>query len=180
MRLIALLRNERGLTLVEMMLTMAIVALILLPVFTFMRQGTTTEATAGRQFNQQEKAFRILRELADGVDRGSTTMPGLRGATEVNVTGGLVYKAGTSIVTYYSAGESLYRKSCDSGSPGCVLTPIDPASGAEILTDVQDFSLDQDGRLVTVELEVRSPARTTGSSGTGLRLTTKVVVRNLP
>lgn len=179
MRRTPLTRDERGLTLLETLVTVAIIGLILLPVMTIWTQGNRTEATASRQFTQQEKAFKVLREIVDGVDRGSATVPGLRRATEIEldvVPGGLAFKVENTIVTYYSTGESLYRKSCE----GCDLIPIERSGGTEVLTDVQDFTLDQEDRLITVRLEVRSPSLGTGSSDTGVRLTTKVIARNLP
>lgn len=172
--------DERGFTLIEMLVTVAIIGLILAPVLTILTQGTRTEATTSKQFSQQEQAYKVFRQIVDGVSKRTALVPGLLQARALNTGGGLAFQVENTIVTYYSADGSLYRKTCDTGTPGCAVSPIDPTGGTAILPNVQQFAATQAGQLVTLQLEVHSPARTTGGSDTGIRLVTEVVVRNLP
>ncbi len=167
--------NARGVTLLEVLVAVAVMGLILGPTLYVMTQGTRTEASTRRQFSQQEQAYRVLREIVDGRDE----VPGLRQARAVSINGGLSFLAGSSSATYYLADGKLYRKVCPV-PPCAVEDPVTPSGGTEVLADVQAFQVTRSGRLLTITLEVRTPATGTGGSATGVRLTTKVLGRNLP
>lgn len=167
--------DRRGVTLLEVLLAVAVMGLLLGPALYLFTQGTRTEADTRRQFAHQERAYRVLTEIADGRDE----IPGLRAAAAVSVNGGLSFRAGASSATYYLDGGRLYRKACT--TPPCdPEDPVVPAGGTPVLEDMTAFQATRTGRLVTITLEVHTPAGGVGSSPTGVRLTTKVLLRNLP
>lgn len=160
-------------TLLDLLVAMAIMALILTPILYILTQGTRGEATASRQFDLQEKAHRVLGRIVDGGEAGT----GLRQASAVveAATDRLSYRlpAGTQ-VSYCrdDAADALYRYE----GQDCPATP----SGDPILTDVVDFSAsgpNADG-LVDLVLEVRRTGAGAGGGDPGVRLATRVRLRN--
>lgn len=174
-------RNEEGLTLVELLISFALIGLIMAPILTIAMQGTRTEAAARYRYSAQEGAHKRFREIIEGVNRKNSEIPGLRGAAELTTSAdGVGYRVGERVVTYYLAGGTLYRKSCRTG-PDCPVA-VDPTGGEGVLTNVTGFAVipDPDGRsIIAVDLGITIPARDKGNPD-NIHLTTKVKARNLP
>lgn len=175
-------RNEKGLTLIELLVSIALTGLIMAPILTIAMQGMRTEAAARYRYSAQEGAHKRFREIIEGVNRKSVDMPGLRGAAELATSAdGVAYRVGERVVTYYYlAGGALYRKSCRTG-PDCPVA-VDPAGGEGVLTNVTEFAVTPDpgGRsIIAVDLGITIPARDKGNPA-NIHLTTKVNARNLP
>lgn len=183
-------RDERGMSLIEVITTVAVLGLIFTPIILITTQGTRTEHTANSQFSKQTEAYKILRQIVDGEGSSSLLIHGSREAREVNVTGGLAYRVENTVVTYRLSGTTLYRKTCDATVPGCTVNPMDatdptvPANGwTSVLTDVLQFTASQDPgnpQWLTVKLENRSPGQGTRTSDAGVRMATEVIMHNLP
>lgn len=166
------LRDQAGMTLLDLLVAAAIMALILTPVLYILTQGTRTEATASRQFTLQEKAHRVLGRIVDGQDAGT----GLRQASEVVEAAAdrLSYRLSSGKqVSYCADGHGNLFRYEDQDCP-----PV--PGGDPILTDVVDFSAAGPGAddLVDLVLEVRRSGAGGGGGDPGVRLATRVRLRN--
>lgn len=165
-------RGQRGLTLLEAVVSVAILGIVVLAINQAWVQFTTGYARTTEQAYRQERAVAVLRELVDGVGEE----PGLRAACEVRTASGgdgiayAVRRAGGErrVVEYYLAGSELYRSAREwyDGWP-------EWTGGSVVLTGVSAFSINSEsGGLYRIRLSLQGEP--------GIALVTGVRARNAP
>lgn len=160
--------NEKGFTLVEATVVLAILGLLLGPVLTLLTQGYSFRAQAGGQSQVQNEANRILSGICEG-DPGAG-WPGLLAAQGVAISPtGLAFLSGGRVITYYYSDAALYRKT----APYAGSLSVDPTGGEEILSDVKGFAVSRSGSLYSLRLEMAH----VNPDGTTNRITLQTAVR---
>ncbi|MEW5933280.1 MAG: prepilin-type N-terminal cleavage/methylation domain-containing protein, partial [Bacillota bacterium] len=143
--------RENGLTLIEAVVTMAILGIVVAAVNQVWVQFATGYERTTDQAYRQERAVAVLRELVDGVGQE----PGLRAALEVRTApdgNGIAYVAARAggeriVVEYYLAGSELYRsaRAWYEGWPQW-------SGGSVVLTQVATFSISWESGLYRITL----------------------------
>ncbi|MDI6823825.1 MAG: prepilin-type N-terminal cleavage/methylation domain-containing protein [Bacillota bacterium] len=143
--------RENGLTLIEAVVTVAILGIVVAAVNQVWVQFATGYERTTDQAYRQERAVAVLRELVDGVGQD----PGLRAALEVRTTpgdSGIAYVAARAggeriVVEYYLVGSQLYRsaRAWYEGWPQW-------SGGSVVLTRVATFSISWESGLYRITL----------------------------
>ncbi|AOQ23180.1 hypothetical protein MTAT_17100 [Moorella thermoacetica] len=171
-------RNNKGFTLVEVMVVIAIIGLISVPIYDIYLRGWQVNTKTFRQTNAQDAAVKVLEEICDGFMNNSARVQGLRGAgavtydsTEYNR---FAYLAGTSVVSYYLNDDVLYR----SVLPYTGSVVINETGGVQIAGNVKNFIVKPDsGKLVSITLVIGQGSDV--NTKNDITLATKILPRNL-
>lgn len=160
--------DEKGMTLVEVVVVIVIVGLLMGPLLSLFSQGYRLSAQATGQSQIQNEANRVLAEICEG--NAPAGRPGLLQAEAVAVSPvGLALRSGGQVVTYYLASGSIYRKVAAVTGP----LRVDPSGGEAILSGVKSFTVGPGGLLYSLRLEMEHP----NPDGTVNRFTLQTAVR---
>jgi len=145
--------REKGLTLIEVVVTAAILGIVVAAVSQVWVQFATGYGRTTDQAHRQERAVAVLRELVDGAGQE----PGLRAALEVRTApngNGIAYVATGAggervVVEYYLVGSQLYR--CARAWRHGEWWP-QWSGGSVVLTGVAAFSISWESGLYRIRL----------------------------
>lgn len=171
-------RNNRGFTLVEVMVVVAIIGLISVPIYDIYLRGWQVNTKTFRQTNAQDVAVKVMEEICDGFTNNGVRVEGLRGAGAVTYdsTGykRFAYLSGTNVVSYYLNAGVLYRNV----HPYSGSVVINETGGVQIAGNVKNFMVKPDsGKLVSIILEIGQGSDVNTKSD--ITLATKILPRNL-
>lgn len=171
-------RNNKGFTLVEVMVVVAIIGLISVPIYDIYLRGWQANTKAFRQTTAQDVAVKVMEEICDGFTNNGVRVEGLRGAGAVTYdsTGykKFAYLAGTSVVSYYLNAGVLYRNV----HPYSGSVVINETNGVQVAGNVKNFMVKPDsGKLVSITLEIGQGSDVNTKSD--ITLATKILPRNL-
>lgn len=176
--------DTKGTTLIELMMTTAILSLVLVSLYSFLLMGNKIQNSAVTQSDLQRFGQKVLQEIIEGKSTQGTWVSGLREASKVTITGiGISFVVGeegvfTHVTYYFEDGRIFYKDEATAGGDPSVIG----SGGQVVLENVTGFILTEhvgeNGRKlfrVTVQLE-----KALNSGGTNnITLSTEVTPRNL-
>jgi prepilin-type N-terminal cleavage/methylation domain-containing protein len=169
--------GNRGFTLIEVVLVVAIMGFLIIPAYDIYRQGWQSNLQTTRQTSEHELALEVLEELCNGFTYNEETVGGLRAAQKVTYGipdyNSAAYKTGPFVVSYYLSGTTLYRNVRPYGG----LVNIDAGDGVAVADNVQVFNIEPDSSMVSILLEIGQGEQAATKST--IRLATKILPRNL-
>lgn len=143
-KLKSLLVDNRGLTLIELMVAITMAIIVLMPIYELLITGNKVQIKAFDQADLQEKTQLILNQLVEGKGSGELRVGGLREAKStqvgVNQAKGIAFVAGNKRITYYLKDNKIYYKE-DSPSEG--IPAVADEGGATVLENVTSFVIEK-------------------------------------
>lgn len=174
-----MLKNERGYTLVEMMIVVAVTSGISLAVFSAMRAGDVQYQDADIRMAIEDSAREALYKISQDLRHSSSTNGSISTGTNTitftipdpnnPVSGSYTENWTTSphVITYALSSDQLIR------------TNTTTATTTVVANDVTGITFSRTGDLVTIYMDVqRDLANGRNVPATPLRLTTQVELRN--
>lgn len=183
MKVLAYLKDSRGLTLIELMVTITIAIVVLAPVYEVLLTGNRVQVKSFGQVEIQEKTQQVLNQLVEGKINGSSKVGGLREAGQnqiaIDPVRGIAFVSSGRLVTYYFINQKIYYLDQVYSNQPVQVNDIS-LSGNPLLDDVQSFS----NQIVMVEgkkmyqISINAGKRLASGGKKEITLTTEVRPRN--
>lgn len=139
------LDNDRGLTLIELMVAITIAIVVLAPIYEVLLTGNKVQIKSFSQVDLQEKTQQVLLELVEGKVVDGLRTGGLRQASQapsmvaVDTNKGIAFASAGKLVTYYLEDSKIFYK--DDAYQGTV--PLNFSGGSPVLENVQSFQIQE-------------------------------------
>jgi competence protein ComGC len=167
------LHNDRGITIIEAVMVLAILLIILVPLFNYLLNTVYLHKKADTYDIRESEVRTIMYEITDGFRANSIKYGGLRASTNANNISSdadikyVLKGANEKYVLYFLENQQIYRYVSTSD-----ILEIPPTGDATpVLANVSEFKTEINGKLVTIDLT----AKVEGTSD--LTLHTKVFMR---
>ncbi len=183
-----MLRDSRGSTLIEVVVAVAILAIITIPITSALTGGLRSQASAAFNFEVQETAQEGFSRILDGETRGGDKVGGLRNAIQActegdntSCSGGIAFLLPpletNQVVSYRQEGSRLIRTVCYLDQTGCALN-VPKEGGTPVMENVTRFQVNRDQanpRVIKLIIEVKKEAPVTGPAGVILETSVMLV-----
>ncbi|MHB1127013.1 MAG: prepilin-type N-terminal cleavage/methylation domain-containing protein [Bacillota bacterium] len=179
-----MLKDQRGMTLIEMVVAAVIIGLLAGPIVNLFQKGLELSSKTTEQSTIQMDTQKVLNEIVGGFTySGVGKLPGVRAATEIitnQAVHALGYQGGDRKIIYYLSDGALYRYVGSSGETLIAGDLTAPTGGSQVLRDVIEFTPGPDGTLTASQLLsiVLETGKGTGIRKVGIRLETNILRRN--
>jgi prepilin-type N-terminal cleavage/methylation domain-containing protein len=165
-----MLKNEKGFTLIEIVVVMIISAIIIVPLFSTFINGVSTQKKASKQDKYQTLARKAMYEIVDGSEKNKG-IRAAKAATNLNDDpSNIVFLASGKNIIYFEDDGILYTYTSDETISSIPETGV----ATPVIDNVEYFNAETDGeKTVTLNLWIKD-------SEAKVKLDTKVVMRNKP
>lgn len=147
--------NEKGFTLVEVILALSILVLISFPVYDVLINGLYLHQKAETQYDYQTDLRKVMFQITDGFEVSNIKYAGLRsGKSASNITNNtnlLYVLSNDKNILYFLKDAILYRYFSDSD-----ITDIPSSGYSPILTNVESFTANINEDLVNISIVINA------------------------